>query len=99
MKKLRILILFDTDSDPPAGQDYSRQIESADEAEFDVARALRSLGHEVRLFGFRNDLDALFAGLRAEPADAVFNLSERFRNQSSLDYGVAALMEMLDLSY
>ncbi len=99
MKKLCILILFDTDAEPPAGQDYARQIESADEAEFDVARALRTQGHEVRLFGFRNDLDALVAGLRAEPADVVFNLSERFRNQSSLDYGVAALMEMLDLPY
>jgi D-alanine-D-alanine ligase len=31
--------------------------------------------------------------------DAVFNLSERFRNQSGLDYGVAALMEMLALPY
>ena len=99
MKKLRILILFDTDADPPAGQDYSRQIESADEAEFDVARALRSQGHEVRLCGFRNDLDTLIAGLRAEPVDAVFNLSERFRNQSGLDYGVAALMDMLDMPY
>ena len=97
MKKLRILILFDTDAEPPAGQDYLRQIESADEAEFDVARALRGQGHEVRLCGFRNDLDTLVAGLRAEPVDAVFNLSERFRNQSGLDYGVAALMEMMDL--
>jgi D-alanine-D-alanine ligase len=99
MKKSRILILFDTDAEPPVGQDYSRQMESADEAEFDVARALRGQGHDVRLFGFRNDLDTLVAGLRAEPVDAVFNLSERFRNQSGLDYGVAALMEMLDLPY
>jgi D-alanine-D-alanine ligase len=99
MKKSRILILFDTDAEPPVGQDYSRQMESADEAEFDVARALRGQGHDFRLFGFRNDLDTLVAGLRAEPVDAVFNLSERFRNQSGLDYGVAALMEMLDLPY
>ena len=99
MKKSHILILFDTDAEPPAGQDYTRQVESADEAEFDVARALKAVGHDVRLFGFRNDLDALVAGLRAEPADVVFNLSERFRNQSALDYGVAALLEMLDLPY
>jgi D-alanine-D-alanine ligase len=99
MKKLRILILFDTDAEPPAGQDYSRQIESGDEAEFDVARALLARGHEVRLFGFRDALDGLVTGLRAEPVDAVFNLSERFRNLSCLDYGVAALMEMLDMPY
>jgi D-alanine-D-alanine ligase len=99
MKKSRILILFDTDSEPPAGQDYSHQIDAKDEAEFDVARALKGLGHEVRLFGFRNDLDMLVAGLRSEPTDVVFNLSERFRNRSCLDYGVAALMDMLDLPY
>lgn len=96
---MRILVLFDTDGEPPAGQDYSRQLESADEAEFDVARALRGQGHDVRLFGLRDDLDALVAGLRAEPADVVFNLTERFRNVSALDYGVAAVLEMLGLPY
>jgi D-alanine-D-alanine ligase len=99
MKKSRILILFDTDGEPPAQQDYKKQIESADEAEFDVARALIGLGHEVRLFGFRSDVEGLVAGLRAEKADVVFNLSERFRNLSALDYGVVGLLEMLDMPY
>lgn len=99
MKKSRILVLFDTDADPPVQQDYRKQLESSEEAEFDVARALIGLGHEVRLFGFRNDLDQLVAGLRAEKVDLVFNLSERFRNVSALDYGVAALLEMLDIPY
>jgi len=96
---MRILVLFDTDMDPPAGQDYTHELESSEEAEFDVARALKGLGHEVRLLGFRNDLDALVAGLRAEPVDAVFNLTERFRNLSTLDYGVAAVLEMLGMPY
>ena len=100
-KTLRVLILFDTDGEPPsaASQDWKKQIESTDEAEFDVARALISKGHEVRLFGFRDSLDHLTAGLRAEPADVVFNLSERFRGKSSLDYTVAALLEMLGMPY
>jgi D-alanine-D-alanine ligase len=99
MKKSRILVLFDTDGEPPAQQDYRKQLESSDEAEFDVARALIGLGHEVRLLGFRTDLDQLVKGLRAEPADLVFNLSERFRNLSALDYSVAALLEMLAIPY
>ena len=99
MKKQRVLILFDTDGEPPAQQDYKKQIESADEAEFDVARTLIGLGHEVRLFGFRSDVDQLVAGLKAEKADLVFNLSERFRNLSALDYGVVGLLEMLDMPY
>jgi D-alanine-D-alanine ligase len=99
LKNARVLVLFDTDGEPPASQEYKKQLESTDEAEFDVARALISKGHQVRLFGFRDNLDQLVAGLRAEPADVVFNLSERFRGQSALDYTVASVIEMLGLPY
>jgi D-alanine-D-alanine ligase len=99
LKNARVLVLFDTDGEPPASQEYKKQLESTDEAEFDVARALISKGHQVRLFGFRDNLDHLVAGLRAEPADVVFNLSERFRGQSALDYTVASVLEMLGLPY
>jgi len=99
VKKTRLLVLFDTDGDPPASQDYKKQIESTDEAEFDIARALIGKGHQVRMFGFRDNLDQLVAGLRAEPADVIFNLAERFRGQSALDYTVAAVLEMLGLPY
>ena len=94
-----MLVLFDTDGEPPGTQDWKKQIESGDEAEFDVARALISKGHEVRLFGFRDNLDHLTAGLRAEPCDVVFNLAEGFRGKSGLDYSVAAILEILDLPY
>lgn len=99
MKKTRLLVLFDTDGEPPASQDYKKQIESTDEAEFDIARSLIAKGHQVRMFGFRDNLDQLVAGLRAEPADVIFNLAERFRGQSALDYTVAAVIEMLGLPY
>ena len=94
-----MLVLFDTDGEPPVSQDYKKQIESGDEAEFDVARALLSKGHQVRLFGFRDNVDQLTAGIRSEPVDVVFNLSERFRGESSLDYTVAAVLEMLGIPY
>jgi D-alanine-D-alanine ligase len=99
MKKTRVLVLFDTDGEPPAAQDYKKEIESSDEAEFDVARTLLAAGHQVRMLGFRDDFDQLVDGLRAEPADVVFNLSERYRLQSGLDYTVAAVLEMLDMPY
>jgi D-alanine-D-alanine ligase len=98
-KPYRVLVLFDTDGEPPASQDYKKQIESTDEAEFDVARALIQKGHHVRMFGFRDNPEQLIAGLRAEPADVVFNLAERFRGESALDYTVAAVLEMLGLPY
>lgn len=99
MKKSRVLILFDTDDAPPATQDFSKHIESVDEAEFDVARALIARGHEVRCLGFRDDILQLINGLRAQPCDVVFNLSERFRGESALDYTVASTLEMLGLPY
>ncbi|HEY4187411.1 MAG TPA: ATP-grasp domain-containing protein [Polyangia bacterium] len=99
MKKARVLVLFDTDDAPPANQDFSKHIESVDEAEFDVARALIARGHEVRCLGFRDDIDQLVAGLRAQPCDVVFNLSERFRGESALDYTVVAILDMLGLPF
>lgn len=99
MTPARILVLFDTDGEPQVSQSYAKQLESSDEVEFEVARALRARGHHVRLLGFRNDLDQLLNGLRAEPVDAVFNLSERFRNVSALDYAIAGVLEMLGLPY
>ena len=65
MKKTRVLVLFDTDGDPPASQEYKKELEASEEAEFDVARALVGKGHEVRFLGFKNDLDQLTQGLRA----------------------------------
>ena len=99
MKKTRVLILFDTDVPPPASQDYAKAIESDDEAEFDVARALIARGHEVRCLGFRDDIDQLVHGLRAQPCDIVFNLSERFRGESALDYTVTSVLDMLAIPY
>ena len=99
MKPCRILVLFDTDTDPRVSQSYVKQLESGDEVEFEVARALIQRGHQVRLLGFRNDLDQLISGIRAEPADVVFMLAERFRNVSALDYAVAGILEMLGLPY
>src|SRR5262245_44842562 len=100
MKKLRVLVLFDTDTDPPANQDYSKHLAAeVDEVEFEVARVLSERGHQVRLLGFRDDVAQLLAGLRAEPFDVVFNLTERFHDQSALDYTVAGLLEMLNVPY
>lgn len=99
MKKTRVLVLFDTDDQPPSTQDFAKHIESVDEAEFDVARALIARGHEVRCLGFKDDIDQLIHGLRAAPCDVVFNLAERFREESALDYTVASVLDMLGLAY
>jgi D-alanine-D-alanine ligase len=100
MGKPRVLVLFDTDNDPPANQDYTRHLAGGvDEVEFEVARVLQSRGYQVRLLGFRHDVLQLLNGLKAEPFDVVFNLTERFRDLSSLDYSVAGMLEMVGAPY
>ncbi len=100
MKQRRVLVLFDTDYEPPANQDYAKALSGdVDEVEFEVARTLSERGHDVRLLGFRGDLQALITGLSARPFDVVFNLSERYRDLSALDYTVAGVLEMMNVPY
>lgn len=99
MEKRRIVVLFDTDAEPSANQDYSKQIESSDEAEFDVARALREKGHEAICLGFRNDPVTIIEQLRNIQPDLVFNLAEGYRGVPELDYTVAGVLDMLGLPY
>lgn len=99
MPKRRIAVLFDTDADPPANQDYSKQLQSSDEAEFDVARALAEKGHDVVCIGFRNDLGGLIENLRKAQPELVFNLTEGYRGKSELDFAVASILEMLGFPY
>jgi D-alanine-D-alanine ligase len=99
MQKRRIVVLFDTDAPPPADQDFSKQLQSSDEAEFDVARALLGKGYEVVCIGFRDDPAALVELLRKTQPEAVFNLTEGFRGVPELDYAVTSVLEMLGLRY
>ncbi|MBI2933593.1 MAG: ATP-grasp domain-containing protein [Planctomycetes bacterium] len=99
MNKCRITILFDTDYEPPVNQDFSKQMQSSDEAEFDVGRALIERGHDVRLIGIHNRVDALLGALQNGVGEVVFNLTEGFAGRSSLDYAVAALLELTGCTY
>lgn len=99
MSKPRVTILFDTDGEPPKDQDYSKQLEESDEAEFDVARALRKLGYPFDLLGLLHDVRVCLDELEKRKPEVVFNLAEGFRRNSGLDYAVAGLLEMLAIPY
>jgi len=99
MPKRKVVVLFDTDTDPPAQQDYSRHLQSSDEAEFDVARALLAKGHEVVCLGFRLDPAGVLERLRELKPDIVFNLAEGCRGRAELDFAVVGLLEMLGVNY
>jgi len=99
VKKSKIVVLFDTDGDPPANQDYSKQLQTSDEAEFDIARALLERGHVVHPVGVRDRLDPLIEALRNDACDIVFNATEGFGGRAALDYAIAGVLEMFRASY
>lgn len=91
---MKIAVVFDT---PHAGwedADYRQEMEAGvEEAEYEVAEALASRGHDVRLIGVRTDLRCLIDRLRAFQPDLVFNCAEGFGGNTALDYLFPALFE------
>ncbi len=64
-----------------------------------VAEALRGLGHTVLTFPLGADMVTFAASLQAAAPDAVFNLCEGFWGESRKEMHVAALFDLLGLSF
>ncbi len=99
-RKFNVLVLFDTAGTPPADQDFSRELETADwAAEAHVIAALKTLGHEVRTIGVYEEPGLIIDEIKGHPPDVVFNLTEHFNARSANDRNVVGLLEMLDVRY
>ena len=76
MKKLKVLVLFDSAGTPPEDQDYTEEFKSEDwNAEAAVCETLEKMGHEVRTLGVYDDIRLLFKEVEESRPDVVFNLS------------------------
>src|SRR5689334_7834488 len=64
-----------------------------------VADALRRRGHEVATLGVAADVERLFAGLREQRPELVFNLLEEFGDSPTGNIAVAGILELLGLPY
>jgi len=92
---MRIAVVFDTIHPEWEEADFWREFDAGvEEAEYEVADALRRNGHEVRLIGIRDDIRVLVDRLTAFEPELVFNCCESFRDNAHYEYGVAALLEM-----
>jgi D-alanine-D-alanine ligase len=93
---VKIAVVFDTLHPEWEDADYRQEIASgkAEEAEYDIARALEAGGHEVCLVGVRDDVARLVAQLAACAPAVVFNCCEGFAGDARHEYAVAALLEM-----
>jgi D-alanine-D-alanine ligase len=97
---MKVAVIFD--SPHPEWEDaaFKREVEQkAEEAEYDVARALMAGGHEVLMIGIGDDVSPLLAKLAEFQPKLVFNGCEGFRKNARHEYAVAALLDMYGYRY
>jgi D-alanine-D-alanine ligase len=64
-----------------------------------VAGALRSHGHRVKILGVHSDIQHLIEGLRAHKPNLVFNLVEQWGKNVRGDVAVAGALELLEMRH
>jgi len=97
---VKIAVIFD--SLHPEWEDaaFKREVEQkAEEAEYDVARALMTGGHDVLMIGIGDDVAPLLAKLAEFQPKIVFNGCEGFRKNARHEYAIAALLDMYGYRY
>jgi len=99
-KKLRVIMLVHTDLVPPdnlVDEDDPRM--SKYRTEYDVHKALLSLGHEVRMVAVADDLTPIRSAIQEWKPHIAFNLLEAFADNAAIDYYVVSYLEMLKVPY
>ena len=100
MKKLDVLILMDFPYDKPRGYDYLADLEEESGMVYaEVKEALESHGHCARLLGIHRDIRPLLDEIAERRPDVVFNLADIFNDTSSYDKNIAALLQMLGVTF
>ena len=99
MKRLRVLALVDRELVPPEQPAEARSEATPWKTEYDVAKTLRRLGHEVLILGVSADLTPIRQAVSDFRPHIAFNLIEAFDNVASWDQNVVAYLELLRLPY
>src|SRR5881409_884111 len=97
---MKIAVIFD--SPHPEWEDaaFKHEIEQkAEEAEYDVARALIASEHDVLMIGIGDDVGPMLAKLATFQPKLVFNGCEGFRKNARHEYAIAALLDMYGYRY
>ena len=100
MKRLRVALLTHEDLVPPdtlEGQD-PKDVQRW-KTEFDVAGALKDLGHELRVLGVSDDLAPIRRLHEEWRPHVVFNLLMEFRDVGAFQVHVASYLELLGQCY
>ena len=97
---MRVLLLCHESLVPPAGaRVYAKRAPPEWRTEFDVLRALRALGHEVRVLGAGHALAPILDVVAEFRPALVFNLMVEFHGRADFDQHVASALELLQVPY
>jgi len=97
---MKIAVLFDTLHPEWDDADYKKAVEAkVEEAEYDVARALLTQGHDVLMVGVAEQLEPMLERLATFQPKLVFNGCESFRRNARHEYALAAVLEMHGYRY
>lgn len=97
---MKIAVIFDSLHPEWEDDAFKREVEAkAEEAEYDVARALLAGGHDVLMIGIGDDVAPLLTKLAAFQPKLVFNGCEGFRKNARHEYAIAALLDMYGYRY
>jgi len=88
-------LIPDTQIDIPAEQrpEYSWI------TEYDVARALSKLGHDIEFLGIDESIDPLVEVLQRKEHSIIFNMLEEFNSNTKMESKIVSLMELYGQKY
>jgi D-alanine-D-alanine ligase len=100
MRSLRVLMLLHPDSVPAESlEGYSEPEIREWKGEYDIVRALRGAGHDVRPLGVQHELAPIRDEVENWKPDVAFNLLEEFHGQTAYDQNVASYLELLRVPF
>ncbi len=98
-RRLRVLLLTHPTLIPP-DQPAPSEIKSAPwRAEWDVAQALRQLGHEVQFAGIGSEVGTIRRCVFEFKPHIAFNLTEEFDGVGHYDQNIVSYLELLKVPY
>src|SRR5881275_2084488 len=99
-RAMKVAVVFDTLHPDWEDADYKKDVEAkVEEAEYDVARALMALAHDVLMVGVAEQLAPVLERLAVFQPKLVFNGCESFRGRARHEYALATVLEMHGYRY
>jgi D-alanine-D-alanine ligase len=97
-RKLNVTVLVDAAEIVEGDPNFEVQPE-VPTTEYHVIQTLRDLGYEVSVLGAVSDIGIIFKTLTDHKPDLVFNLTEAFEGDRTMDKNIAALLELIGVPF